>query len=256
MYYQYRWTYTLCVSLALISLGYFYEIQPAFQRLHELENTERVLSWRLHADKKNLKIEKPILIKTKNQFAGLRDLIYRIYENDLSIKSIQYLPMKNTKIDFFPMHFVIEGNIQNLIHFVWSLEDIVSVQNFSFKMTDKHHMVLAIDLWLQYFYNLPYPQNNKNVHTINQFFCSDKNAIFNSSTEVFPLKQMKMVGYFHQGMRRQALVQLPNQTIVRFELGEIIGSERAIISDIQKKYILAKLPNQKITRIEHDISIN
>lgn len=258
MYFEHRWAYSLCVSAMLISLGYMYDVRPSLVRLRDLEATELILSERLlHVDKNNLKASNPVLLKSKNQFAGLHDLINKIHENGLSIVKIQPPLGKNIKSEYYVTHFIMEGNIQNIYYFIESYEDIISVKNFSIRVTENNHIVLAVDILLRYFYDLKQVQNNKILQKINPFFCyARKHSIFHSVTQTFPLKQMKMVGCFHQGNRQQALILLPNQALLSLERGAMVGSERAIVSEVHKDYVLLKLPNEKFVRIEHDISGN
>lgn len=84
------------------------------------------------------------------------------------------------------------------------------------------------------------------MHEIQSPFCDTGTALIlkgDSILSTTPLNQIKMVGYFAQGLKRKGLIQLPAGVVMAVSVGDVIARERVVVRAIERNEMIMELPS-------------
>jgi hypothetical protein len=248
MHYQLRWLYLVIINLTLLAISYICDIQPKLQQLSELRHAEKKLiknlSFASSLAEKSQNIKNVTSISKKSEWEKIQVLITRMHANGLMIREISASERA--------MNWVVEGNLQQWYLFILSLETLnhlIHVRDFSCKLNEKNNLVFIMDILQsrEYIYPLSkqrMSKQRKKPNALQYSFCPPEGmpySLSQSDNVSVSIQQMKMVGYLHNSQRTQALVLLPNKMMLKVAQGEHLGREHAVITEIYKDKMIAKL---------------
>lgn len=245
MLYQYRWWHAAGLLLILVVIGYGYDFYPLQNQIYELKQSE------IHLQEKLINTPLfPAKMSAENiKISGENTLVNAIHVSGLTIQTIHLLP--NDQSENIVMHVDMRGSYQQWIALMNALEQkkqLISVQNFSCKSTEKNNLQIGIDVLLMQ--NAQVISYQQEVKSQNNPFCTRDNVdqwLNQSVDEVLlsPITQIKMVGYLQLGTHSQALMLLPNNVMRTIEMGSLLGVERGVVVAIYREHVVVRMRDGK-----------
>jgi hypothetical protein len=238
-------------------MAYIYDICPMFNYLIQLEQSESKWREKWMIAKRNMSTSPPKhplhLIVQSSQAEIVQSITMLANKSGLSIQKIKVMTREKPFVEnILLIRLISIGNFKELYAFISAIEQQsypASIQDFSYKLTKQNQLLLSMVILSNYKKRQYFPQVS--TDNLNNPFCQQKgmelllykNDLLES--RITPLMQIKMVGYFKQDKRSQALLSLPNKTLIFVEPGSVIGQEQGVVNKINRHQVQVKLINGK-----------
>ncbi len=256
-HYHYRWWYAGLLSVCVILMAFFYDVQPALLRLTAMRTMEKMLMKKIkHAQTRTHSLS-PISHLPASTQEKMTALLHRLQQSGVSIQSAKVLSFSPTDMT---VALVLIGHFQQMAAVMFALTEPSSplkLTDFSLKVSVSSQLSLALtltffDTALATFINhqrpvLPTLQHNPFCVAREMNAISDNDAL--TKTQTIPLNLIKMVGYFAEGERQSALVLLPDHRVLLVEVKMPLGSEGAVITAIEQDAIRLTMPDHSEVRM-------
>lgn len=265
--YQYRWLYAVALSAAIILTGMYFTVIPAISQIIEFSSIENKLLEQLTVIKRAAeKIPGTSYAMSINNFQQqhdqmelLADLLNLVHLHGLMVQTANFLPARKFyQQEVVIIKLVIQGDFQQFYAFVSTLvkqNNMNIILDFSYKPSMNNQLLFTMEIGVS---NMTRQHSLSNLAFHNPHLSNPFCSLLNNSEMAYdrlidwqniPLGQLKMLGFFQQGQRIQALLGLPNNTIFAIKPGMIIGKEHALVAAIYPNQLLLRLPAGKQMKI-------
>ncbi len=238
MYYRYRWLWVITMSLIVMGAGYFFDLQKKIIHIDELQQTKK--EW---VEKGMVKPSSrvihphdlPLRMTEKNEVIDISNWVQLAHVCGVDIHSVKSMQGKI-------IHFVVQGTIDQLYAFISMLEkqNRIQMRQLSCKILNEDQLLIETDILLPVrtisflSFATPFPELSLRHNP----FCTTRIIKkvphdLSSQLQDIPLRSLTMVGYLRQGQHVQALLLLPNHTLIAISPGVMLGKERGVASAIQ-----------------------
>jgi Tfp pilus assembly protein PilO len=258
MNYKYRWFYSVFMVISIMTLGYLYELQPLLSQIKTLRLDERGAKSQLDKLSQLAKQEAAVnegkwAAQQHSQSGFLADLFELVNSSGLKLQSVRFaMPQEFSVMGVDMAHLTVKGGFAEISSFIFSIANQPSpilMTDFSYKSVDGSQLLMTMDI-LALKVNLkklPLYGDEAGFADVHNPFCALSSAMPVSQEDAVSkmqstlLRQIKMVGYLHQAPRSSALVQLPNSVVMEVGLGNVIGRERGIVTNVERDFMQVML---------------
>lgn len=273
MKYKYRWLYAIPASAAMMIGGIYYDIQPGLAQLanlHEIEMgiTKELSRFKQFAVQKaaaSAGTEAKSFERYGSQADSLSDLLSLAHLQGLTIQSVNFSPSRqfniintgvNREVNTGAIHLVTQGDFSQIYSFIFMISrqpHPIFITDFLYKSTEQDKFLFAMNV-VSFKSNTQHFQANKSHEDLSQMqnpFCSAANLVeMSDKNDLAKLKsismhQLKMVGYFQQGTRSQALVMAPTGIVSEVGIGSVLGKEGGMVTEIERDCVVVVLRDKK-----------
>lgn len=258
MHYKYRWWYAFFIVASVVGLGKIFILNPLFSHLTLLKEKENQLHAHIKQAERLAKQQaftnpKPIALPRARSVL-LSDLITQVQANGLLVLETTLLPTKSAENEEIArVKLIVQGDFLKLFLFINALNQSrfpMVVLDFSYEAKANDSFIFTTNLALFRRENLQFLGKNNEKIPRNPFCFSLPFSHQNPKNEAvkaqhFSLKTIKMTGYVEQEKQSQALLFLPDLTLISASLGDTLGKENAKITAIKPHYVSLLLPNQE-----------
>lgn len=269
MKYKYRWLYAIPASAAMMIGGIYYDIQPGLAQLanlHEIEmgTTKELSRFKQFAVQKaaaSAGTEAKSFKRYGSQADSLSDLLSLAHLQGLTIQSVNFAPSRqfniiNTGVNTEAIHLVTQGDFSQIYSFIFMISrqpHPILITDFLYKSTEQNKFLFAMNV-VSFKSNTQHFQTNKSHEDLSQMqnpFCPAANLVeMSNKNDLAKLKsismdQLKMVGYFQQGIRSQALVMAPTGIVSEVGIGSVLGKEGGMVTEIKRDCVVVVLRDKK-----------
>lgn len=222
-------------------LIYIYLLVPAQHELQKLQHTERALKKQVDSVNKWVAQQGLMSIKSigenKNNAGLLTDLGALAQMNRLHLQAVTHLREKDR------IKLQVSGDYASMLMLLYALskQQMLYVGDFAVKSAKNTDPQLSIEVAI---INLSAKLSIfiSPANSAKSIFCDFNKTIQPSSNSeyIFPINQIKMVGYMDVASTPFAFVELPDGTEHQVKVGSMIGIEKARIINITNTQIKLK----------------
>lgn len=262
MKYAYRWWYVSGMVLIIALGGYLFAVKPGLARiarLNKIENrlgTDLLYAKQLSASLQGRAQPKKISLP-RTQTEWLSDLFTQVYLSGLIVQSLSVLPREPGDAQGgIVVKLKAQGHFPRLMAFVTALGRLdypAAVMDFSYGIVEQDQFLFTariLMLGARPLHTTPDPFRQGSLPIKTPFCAAAKTLVSRAqdekiTTHTLPVRMLKMVGYFEQSERRQAILSLPGHAVVAVSLGEVLGKEGGRVTEIKPDQVLITLPDQQ-----------
>lgn len=233
--YQYRWWWLISFNLISMVIIYFANVQPAYNRIENLNKNIAQLTIDISKLKKSSLVPvKPVASNSKlEEIARLS-----------AIASASNVVVQSVQIHSQALHLQLQGEFKHMVYFIHQLKTQAypaSIVEYSYQSPGRMDLTILL-------HSQPYsrPVNDAFNHAaIHSPFCdaSEEELIFSEKNFTAPVSTMRMMGYLQQGNRHFAMLALPNGSVIDVFPQSLIGKERGLVTTITRDHVEVMLSN-------------
>lgn len=254
-----HWHYAVGVFLISFVISFCMDVKPLYDMLETERNKQVELKEKLHI---LAQMKSPtVMVASVASKETLPDywpaLWSRAYSIGIAFKEIKL--MENHP-DAIKLHLIMKANFLQAYAFIMSLHDFdypVAIADFSYVQSEKEAFNFALDFIIAKQKKVLVMHSAANPEKLMHHpICDEGNnnqlaRLENdvAALQTVPLALLKMTGYFHQGLRDQALINLPGRPTYLVQSGSVLGKERAVVTAVSEDAVAIMLPNKKKTVI-------
>lgn len=258
MRYEYRWWYAVFIVASVIGLGTVFLLKPIFSHIAELKERERQLHKKI---KQGQRLAKQYALKDHASISSprapsalLSDLIMYAQANGLMVLNAHFLPGEaEENSEVAKVKLMVQGNFLKLFLFLEALNQSrfpMVALDFSYEAKAEENFIFTANVAIFRQENPQFVSKTGEKIPQNPFcfalpFIHQRPENEGVKAPNFSIKTIKMTGYMEQEKRSQALLFLPDLTLVTASFGDVIGKEKAKVIEIQPHYVNLLLPNQE-----------
>lgn len=260
MIYRRRWYYAMIIFFSIVGIGCFYDVIPKRIELAALQETINQLTDELsqltgmsnHSSPAKEEAVGAALISPK-QMAALHALTRMA---GLSIESVNVLGIRTLEpIILDIIHFTATGTFPQFVAFMLAVEKVAPfsvITDFSYQLIRANKFILTVEmLWGR---ENPVWETSQtdtmNKMTFHNPFCVSEKVLPTENPDelshVFPIAQIKMLGFIMQNNHRVGIFLLPNDIMIDLEEGQTLGLEQSVIKKIYPHHVLFEIGDKKI----------
>ena len=264
---SYRWWYAMLLSASVLLIAYFLVIQPEQGEVLRLQLEKQQLVERLNnlkqfAQEKNGEMSSVAMAKAfvthRIDKIGLLSLLPALANQyAVSIQSMQFYTPTMQLPDDITMHLVVEGRVEPLSRFALALmsnENGIAILNFSYRLLGQLKLQLEADVQVipNHVGLLQMSSKQEAFLFVRNPFCQADNHMPPITRDdrallmAIPLTQIRMTGLIQQAARKLALLTLPTGVVVDVAVGDVVGKEKGVITDISADRVEVLVGKERI----------
>jgi hypothetical protein len=240
-------------------LGFFYDMEPMLTEIREQASQVSLLQAEAQRAVDSLnKIDHYLAENTPRT----KYVLTQFYADLVMAAELDGLTMVAMRVDqaptqtnrFIKAHIRFNADFQGLFRWVWGMSHThypVTVSDFSCHTTVENKLDCLMLFLSPVSFNQRFILLNKTFPgEVSNPFCGGSLLQHVQGANMFSVKFMKIVGYWRQADEKHLFMLLPNHRIQIVNKGDVIGLERAKVTDIGEREITLLFPDSHTLTIK------